>query len=68
MQGGKVDLLGGDELVVRITPYVFDVVDDEGIAEGVLGKEEDLGAARCEGSNGCFAYTTGAALAVSISL
>lgn len=30
-------MLGGDEVVVGFGADVFDVVDDEGVAEGVLG-------------------------------
>lgn len=62
MQGGEIDLLGGDEVVVGFCADVFDVVDNEGVAKGVLGEEDDLCAASCEGADCGFAYATGAAL------
>lgn len=42
MEGAKVDLLGGDELVARLCAQVFDVVDEEGVGEGVLREKDDL--------------------------
>lgn len=67
MERGKINLLGGDELIIGIGTNVLDVVDDEGIGESVLCEEDDLGAAGCEGSNGCFTYAAGTALANPIS-
>lgn len=55
-------MFGGDEVVVGVVADVLDVVDDEGIAEGVLGEEDDLCASSCEGSDGGFSYTACAAL------
>lgn len=45
MQGGQVDLLRVDELVSRRAAQVFDIVDEEEVRGGVLGEEDDLGAA-----------------------
>lgn len=49
-------------MVVGVVADVFDVVDDEGVAEGVLGEEDDLCASSCEGSDGGFSYTACSAL------
>lgn len=45
MEGGKVDLLGGYELVAGLGAQVFDVVDEKGVGEGVLREEDELSAA-----------------------
>lgn len=55
-------------MIVRIVSDVFDVVDDEGIAEGMLGKEDDLCASSRECSYCCFTYTTCTALDVISSI
>lgn len=62
VEGSEVDLLGGDELVVGLFSQVLNEFDDEGVGEGVLGEEDDLGAAGCEGADCCFTYAGGAAL------
>lgn len=62
MERGEVDLFGGDELVVRLFSEVLNEFDDEGVGEGMLGKEDDLGAAGCKGADCCFTYAGGAAL------
>lgn len=62
MEGSEVDLLGGDELVVGLFSQVLNEFDDEGVGEGVLGEEDDLGTAGCEGADCCFTYAGGAAL------
>jgi hypothetical protein len=41
-------LLGGNKLIARLRAEVFDVVDEEGVGEGMLRKEYDLSAAGCE--------------------
>jgi hypothetical protein len=64
VKGGEIDLLGSDEVVVGVVPDIFDVVDDEWVAEGVLGKEDDLCASGRECSHGCFTYAACAALLV----
>ena len=46
MERGEVDLLGGDELVAGLRAEVFDVVYEEGVGKGVLGKQDELCASR----------------------
>jgi hypothetical protein len=48
-------LLGGNELVARLCAEVLDVVDEEGVGEGVLGEEYYLGASR--GKTFCYLST-----------
>lgn len=55
-------MLGGDEVVIGVSTDVLDVVDDEGVAEGVLRQKDDLAASSCEGAHGGFAYAGCAAL------
>lgn len=62
MQRCKVDLFGSNEVIVGFVSQVLDVFDDEGITEGVLGEEDDLGASCRKCSNRCFAYTACTAL------
>lgn len=38
-------MLGGYKLVSGLRAQVFDVVDKEGVGEGMLGEEDELGAA-----------------------
>lgn len=38
-------MLGGDELVARLFSQVFDVVDEEGVGQGLLDQKNDLSSA-----------------------
>jgi hypothetical protein len=55
-------MFGGDELVARLGPQVFDVVDEEGVGERLLDEENDLCTARCKASYYFSAYTRSASL------
>lgn len=35
-------MFGGDELVTRLRAQVFDIVDEEGVGEGLLNQKDDL--------------------------
>lgn len=45
VEGGEIDLFGGDEMVVGLVAYVFNVFHKEWIAEWVLSEQDNLGAA-----------------------
>ena len=38
VEGSEIDSLGGEQVVVRLRADVVDVLDDEGVGEGVLGE------------------------------
>lgn len=44
MKRRKIDLFSSYELVTRLGPQVFYVVDEERIGESVLCEQDDLGA------------------------
>ena len=48
VQRGEVDLLGGDEFVVRFGAEIEDVVAEEGVGDGVVRQQDELRAARCQ--------------------
>jgi len=45
VQGGEVDLLGGDEFIVCFGAQVENVVGEEGVGDGGLSEEDELRAA-----------------------
>lgn len=50
MEGSEVDLFSADQVVARLLAQIFDVVDEEGVCERMLGKEDDLGTSRRQAS------------------
>ena len=57
MQRCQVDLLRGNELVLRIASEVLDEVDEERIVECVLSEKDNVGALGCEITYDRLAYT-----------
>lgn len=62
MQGGEVDLLGGNELVVGVSADIVNVLDYERVAQRMLCEKDYLRASRSKIADDCFAYTTRAPL------
>lgn len=65
MERGEIDLLSREKLIVGVVTHIIYEVDDEGVTEGMLGEENDLGAALGEVADDCFAHAAGAALQAS---
>lgn len=59
-------MFGVDEFVTGAAAEVFDVVDQKGVGGGMLGEEDDLGAAAGEGVRYGGADAGCAALEVSV--
>ena len=62
MKRGEVDLLGGDELIVGLLADIVDVVDNERIAELVLGEKDYLCTTGGQPTHNCLSHPTGATL------
>lgn len=45
VEGGEIDLFGGDEVVVGLVTDVFNVFHKKRVTERVLGEQDNLGAA-----------------------
>lgn len=55
-------MLGGDEFVVGCLAQVVNVVDEKGIGQLMLGKEDDLGSAEGQISRDLCSYACGTSL------
>jgi len=62
VQRREIDLLGGDELIVCIFAYIFDVLYNKRITQDMLGQQYNLGTPGGEPANYCFADAAGTAL------